>query len=252
MRIRFTAAVAGRGRTHQSRVERVLHVALEDAILDKNGALRRIALVIHVERPAPPGDCAVIHHRDPRCGHALADAPRKHRAALAVEIALEAVADRFVQQHARPARPEHHGHGAGRGRPRRQVGRRLVHRPGGVFPENVVAEVSVVESPAATGAALFAPAVFLDDHLQRQARERPHIRGKNAVGAHHQDHLVLSGQRGHHLHHPAVQRARIALQLLEASQRILRQIQLAALGSFRHPGRACATLARDGARGVGR
>jgi hypothetical protein len=222
--------------------------------------LRRIALVIDVERSAPPVDGAVIHHRDPGCGHALADAPGKRRAALAVEIAFEAMADRLVQQHTGPARPEHHGHGAGRCRPRRQVGCRLVHRLGGVFPEDVVAEVSVVETPAAAGAALFTPAVFLDDHLQRQARQRPHVGGKNTVGARHQDDLVFSGQRGHHLHHPAIERARVALQLFqqlhfflvgEASERIVRQIQLAALGSFHRPGRARAPLARDGARRVG-
>src|SRR3546814_9087076 len=41
------------------------------------------------------------------------DAAGKGRGALAVEIAFEAVTDRFVEQHAGPAGAEHHRHLAG-------------------------------------------------------------------------------------------------------------------------------------------
>src|SRR5262249_32439096 len=40
------------------------------------------------------------------------------RGAAAIEIAFEPVADRLVQHHARPARPEHDVHFTGGGRPR--------------------------------------------------------------------------------------------------------------------------------------
>ena len=48
--------------------------------------------------------------------HALADAAAERRRALAIEITFQPVPHRLVQQHAGPARAQHHGHGArGRG-----------------------------------------------------------------------------------------------------------------------------------------
>ena len=65
-----------------------------------------------------------VHSSD---GHALADAARERRGALAVEVALEPVADGLVQQDAGPAGAEHHGHGAGRRRHRLEIHQRLAH-----------------------------------------------------------------------------------------------------------------------------
>ena len=47
---------------------------------------------------------------------------------LAVEIAFQPVADRFVQHHAGPAGAEHHVHLAGRRRHRVEIDQRLAHR----------------------------------------------------------------------------------------------------------------------------
>ena len=110
----FAAPVAGRRDAHQAGVQAVLHVALEDAVLDQHGPLRRIALVVDVERTAAVGHRAVVDDGDARCGDALADAAGEGAGALAVEIAFEAVADGLVQQDARPAGAEHDGHRAGR------------------------------------------------------------------------------------------------------------------------------------------
>ena len=63
---------------------------------------------------------------------ALADAAAEGGTALAVEVALQAVTDGLVQQDARPARAQHHGHGARRRRPRIQIDQRLMHRLLGV------------------------------------------------------------------------------------------------------------------------
>ena len=52
VRERLAAAVAGGRDAHQRGVEAVLHVALEDAVLDQHRALRRIAFVVDVERAA--------------------------------------------------------------------------------------------------------------------------------------------------------------------------------------------------------
>ncbi len=64
---------------------------------------------------------AIVHDRAQLGGHLLSKTPGKSRRALAVEIALQPVTDRFVQQHAGPARSEHDGHLAGRGRHGLQV-----------------------------------------------------------------------------------------------------------------------------------
>src|SRR3546814_6503583 len=50
------------------------------------------------------------------------------RGLLAVEVALEAVADRLVQHDARPAGAEDDGHLAGRGRDRIELHQRLAQR----------------------------------------------------------------------------------------------------------------------------
>ncbi len=50
-------------------------------------------------------DGAIVDDRDAGRGDALADLAGEGRRALAVEIAFEAMADSFVQQHAGPAGP---------------------------------------------------------------------------------------------------------------------------------------------------
>jgi hypothetical protein len=101
---KLAAAVAGRLHAHQARVQLVLQVAAQDAVLDQRGALRRRAFVVDVERAAarasvPSSTTVTASGRD-----ALADAAAERRRALAVEVAFEPVADRLVQQDARPAR----------------------------------------------------------------------------------------------------------------------------------------------------
>ena len=103
---------------------------------------------------------AVVDHRHARRGHALADAAGEGGRALAVEVALQAVADRLVQQDAGPAGAEHDRHrprgrlhraeqhdGHARGLAREVLGRLLVEELG-------------AQAPAAAGAALAAHAVL--------------------------------------------------------------------------------------------
>src|SRR5690606_8239314 len=92
-----------------------------DAVLDQDGARGRRALVVHGQRAPAAGDRAVIDDGDAGRGDALADLAGEHRAALAVEVALEAMTDRLVQQHARPARAQHDIHLAGRAVDRLQI-----------------------------------------------------------------------------------------------------------------------------------
>ena len=194
MRVRLAPCVAGGRHAHQPRVQRVLDVTSENAILDQHAALRRIALVVHVQRTAAIGNCAVVDHRHAWRCDTLADAAGKSGAALAIEIAFEPVANGFMQQNTRPARPQHHRHRAGRRRPRRQIGHGLVHRLGRVVAQDVVGKIGVVETSAAAGAALFAAAIVLGDDLQRQPDQRTHVRGQHAVGTRDQHDFVFARQ----------------------------------------------------------
>ena len=124
----FAPAVAGRLHAHQPRVLPVLHVAVEDAVLDQHGAIGRRAFVVDGERAAASRNGAVVDDGDALGGDALADQAGKGRGLLAVEIAFEPVADRLVQHDAGPARAEHDVHLAGRRRHGFEVGQRLAQR----------------------------------------------------------------------------------------------------------------------------
>ncbi len=77
VRERLAPAVAGRRHAHEARVEAILHVAAQHAVLDERGAVGGRALVVDVERAAAARQRAVVHHRALGRGHALADAVRR-------------------------------------------------------------------------------------------------------------------------------------------------------------------------------
>jgi hypothetical protein len=173
-----------------------------------------VALVVHVQRTAAVLQGAVVDHGDALGGDALAD-HAGIRGTLAVEVAFQAVADRFVQQHAGPARSEHDGHRTGRGRTRFQVDQRRLHGFAGVFVEQLVAEVAVVVAAAAARGTHLAPAVLLGDDGDGHAHQRTDVGRQHAVAAHHQHDVVFAGQAGHHLHHARVLGARDLFDALE-------------------------------------
>ena len=149
-----------------------------------------------------------------RC-NLLADAPAEGGTALAVEVALEAVADRLMQQDARPAGTEDDGHLAGRRRVGVQVGERLMDRLLRVALQHLIVEIGEIEASATTRGTLFALAVFLDDDGNRAADQRPDVGGQPAIRTGHQDHLVFAGQRGHDLDHARIKGARETFETFE-------------------------------------
>jgi fructose-specific component phosphotransferase system IIB-like protein len=129
----LAAAVAGGLDSHQARVEAVLHIAFEDAVLDQHRLAGRRAFVVDRKRSAAAATDRALHRAvvddgDARRRDALADAAREGARALAVEIAFEPVADGFVQQHAGPAGAEQHGDFARGGIDRAQIDERLRQR----------------------------------------------------------------------------------------------------------------------------
>ena len=222
--VALAAAVAGGLDAHQPRVHRILDVGLEDAVLDEHVALRGVALVVDVERAAPVGDGAVVEHGHALGRDTLADAPGKGARALAVEVAFQPVADGLVQQHAGPARAEHHAHLAGRCGPGLEIGQRGVHGGIDITLQHRVLEVAEAEAPATAAVAHLAPAVLFGDHRHRHAHQRAHVGGARAVGARHQHHVVLGRQPGHHLHHARVLRAGHLLDALQ-QRHLLRAVE---------------------------
>ena len=203
--VRLAPTVA-RGRlAHQARVEPILHVAAQDAVLDQDVPAGRRAFVVDVEGAAPIRDRAVIDHRDQLGGDLLSQAAGECRDALAVEIAFEPVADSLVQQDARPAGSEHDGH-----RPRRRVDRRELQRGltrglGGEALPPVRLEVEVERhATAAAEAADLAPAAVLGDRRDVEPGQRPYVADGPARRRRDQHDDFFAGERDDHLPHARI------------------------------------------------
>ena len=251
VRVRFAAPVARRRRAHEAGVEPVLHVADEHPVLDQHVTPGRRALVVDVERAAAVDHRAVVDHRHQFGGDLLTDAARERGDALAVEVALEPVADRLVQQDARPARTEDDGHRARRRVHGRQLQRRLARRLGGEALPALRLEIEVERHAATTaeGADLTLAAI-LGDRRHVEPRERAHVADRPARrgGDQHDD---LFARQGHdHLGHARVRRAARGVDLahevelareLGDDRRLGKRIEVvraASSGHGHHPGLA--------------
>src|SRR5579859_656818 len=164
MGIALAPAVAGRRHAHQAGIQAVLHVSDQNAVLDQRGAARRRALVVDRERAAPVRDGAVVDHGHAGCCDALADPVREGRQALAVEIALEPVADRLVQHDAGPAGTQHHGHFARRGRDRAEIDERGPERLVDLAAPLRRIEVEIIGGASASAGRASLHAVAVADH----------------------------------------------------------------------------------------
>src|SRR5207247_7098190 len=87
----------------------------QDPLLDQHRPARCRALVVDVQRTTAVRDRPVVDHGHQLGGNLPAHPPRERGSPLAVEVALEPVADGLMEQDAGPARTEHDGHRAGRG-----------------------------------------------------------------------------------------------------------------------------------------
>ena len=131
MGIGLAAAIACRSHAHQPGVQPVLKETRQNAVFDQSRAPSRRAFVVDCEAAAPIEHRAIIHHRHPARGDALAQQTGESGSTLAVEIPFQPVADRLVQKNAWPARAKHHFHFAGRRGPAVEIddclAQRLLH-----------------------------------------------------------------------------------------------------------------------------
>ena len=120
--------------------------------------------------------------------------------------------DRLVQQDPRPSWAKDHGHRPRGRRAGADVEQCLIDRLRRIVLQQRFREVAIVEPPASSGHALLAPAVVLDDHVERQPHQRPYIGRDQPVAAGHENRLVLAGKRGGYLSHARIACARQTLQ----------------------------------------
>ena len=159
-------------------------VADQDAILDQCCAVRRRAFVVHRQRTAAVFDGAIIDDRHARGGDALAHQARESGGLLAVEVAFQPMADRFVQQDARPAIAQHDRHFTGMAGDGGEIYRRLaqgfVDR---VLPVLWLEEQLIAGAPAAAIRAGFLPVALAKHDADIKHYQRANIGGAKTIRA---------------------------------------------------------------------
>src|SRR6266478_5418989 len=73
-----------------------------------------ITFIVHVQRPAAERNGSVVDDRAQLRCHFLTHQPRECGRLFAIEVGLQAMTDRLMQENARPAGAEYDLHGSGR------------------------------------------------------------------------------------------------------------------------------------------
>ena len=125
----------------------------------------------------------------------------KDRGATPVEIAFQPMADRFMQQDARPAGAEHHRQHPRRGGDRREVDQRHAHRffRPGIGPHVALLggeEIVITKTPATAAAAALTLAILFHQHADGKTNQRTNVGGQSAIGGGDQDQLIHPAQAG--------------------------------------------------------
>ncbi len=133
------------------------------------------------------------------------------------------MADRLVEQHARPAGAAHDRHLAGGRCHRLQIDQRLRERFvdrafAGRGIEQAIVEIAAADAEEAT----LAPAILLDDDRDVEPHQRADVRGDEAVGPHNLDHAPRSRQPDRHLRDARILRTRERVDRL-AQRNLLRE-----------------------------
>src|SRR5438067_1328891 len=85
------------------RVQVIVEVPLEHAVLDQHLALAGIAFVVDVDGAAAAGNSAVVDDGDELAGHIFPELSGEERRAFADEVGLEPVPDGFVEEDSAPS-----------------------------------------------------------------------------------------------------------------------------------------------------
>ena len=165
----------------------IVQVGAERAVFDQGVAAGGVPLVVDVDRPAGIAERAIVHDCDERTGNGLADAPRVVAGALAVEVRLQAVAHRLVQQNAAISCRQHNRQGA-----RWRFDRILLEdghagRLAGGLLGCDAGEVVDTEPPAAARTRHLAAVSPERERADVETNERLHVADHPAVTSRHED-----------------------------------------------------------------
>src|SRR6266567_643784 len=256
MRIGLAAAITGGLPAHQPRVEPVLHITHEHAVLDEDVAPRGNTLVVHVEGAAPVGDGAVVDHRHELGGDLLPHAPGEGRGLLAVEVSLEPVAHRLVEEDARPAGTQYHRHLPRRRLHGMELHRGLPHRLGCESPPAFAFEEKLQgHAPAASVRADLALTVLLDDDGHVESGQRTLVADRPARGGGDQDDHVLAREARDHLLDARIHGARRRVHLAQqrelaiergGDRRLGERVEIVGTSGTHGDHRRCSRLIGDG------
>src|SRR5581483_5409716 len=186
--IALATAIAGVRDTHQARGKLVAQIAFQYAILDQDRSLGRLAFIVNVQRPPPPGHGAIVHHGALFAGYTFSDQAGESRGLLAVEVCFQTVPHSFVQQNTGPSWSEDHFHVAGRRFARVKLENCLT---GGFFGEVLwcfLPEKEVEsDTPSTARAATRRVPVGFSDAGDVKPRQWLRVLGKGSIGTHNQD-----------------------------------------------------------------
>ncbi len=194
----------------------------------------------------------------------MAHLTAENRRAATVEVAFQTVTDRFMEQHARPARAQHDRQRAGRCRHRAEVHQRHAHRfsrPGfsTYFAVGILHKPLVAETAAAAAGAALALAVFFHLYAHGKAHQRAHVSRQRTVRRRHQNQFIDAGQARAYFLDALVGGARGVIDTAQnielfftahALQRIERGIERRIIYSAQGLNAPFALLAHDAARGL--
>ena len=126
------------------------------------------------------------------------------------------MADRFVQQHPRPAGAQHHLHFTGRGRDRGHINGGLAQglvRLG--LPVFGFEQAGVPMAPTGPGDPGLHPAVLFQDNTDVQPDQWADIAGRGAAGAHDMNQVPGTSQRSADLAHPLILCSKVSINFLK-------------------------------------
>jgi hypothetical protein len=174
----------------------VVHVPGERPVLDEDRPAGLVPFVVDVDRAAALEERGVVDHGAEIARDARPDLAGVVARALAVEIGLQAVAHRFVEQDAAVARSQDDLHLPGRRLVRVEHRDRLARRLASVPLGALAFEVPERGAPAAAARSLLTLAVSLGDGADAEAKERLDVPRHGAVAGDDQDLADLLREAG--------------------------------------------------------
>ena len=170
-------------------------VELGDAVFDQRVLGTWRPFVIDSDRSAPIGNRSIVQNRDAFGRNLLPHEPRKRAGSFAVKVAFQPMANRFVQQNARPAGSEDDIHDTSRCRFCIEVYQCNAQSfAGNRLPVVAPDQTNKSRASAAAKHAAFTFSVFFDNHTNVQPGHGTRICHKRAFWPQDQHLLVGCGQ----------------------------------------------------------